>query len=136
MLEIPKFDTLEEKLKFLVENKESLIAQKCATIKYADGIGIKTTVVKGIPRATKTSNSTQSEDVVQVKVVINTTGIMDSHNDVHIKGLWNKSIKENKRIMHLQEHKSNSFQHIISSGDDLDVSVKDYSWKELGFDAT
>ena len=60
---------------------------------------------------------------------------MDSHGDVHIKGIWNKSLKENKRMMHLQEHKSGSFDKIISSGADLKAYVKDYSWKDLGYDA-
>jgi len=37
--------------------------------------------------------------------------------------------------MHLQEHKSGSFDKIISSGADLKAYVKDYSWKDLGYDA-
>ena len=57
---------------------------------------------------------------------------MDSHKDVHLPGLWTKSIKENKMIMHLQEHKM-EFDKIIADGSDLKVYVKNYSWKELGY---
>ena len=96
-LEIPIFDTLKEKINFLIENKQQLI------------------------------------DSVEVKAIINTTNILDSHGDVHLKGIWNKSLKENKRILHLQEHKSNEFDKIISSGEDLKATTKDYSWKELGY---
>lgn len=132
-LDIPKFDTLKEKIAFMIENQDKLIAQKCAAIKYADGISIFTRVIKSDPF--KSTPTTSNPDELKVRVVINTTGIMDSHEDVHAKGIWNKSLKENKRIMHLQEHKSNDFSKIISSGDDLKVFVKTYSWKELGYDA-
>ena len=58
---------------------------------------------------------------------------MDSHKDVHLPNIWKKSLKENKRIMHLQEHQSSSFDKIISSGDDLKAYTKTMSWKALGF---
>lgn len=133
MLKIPEFNTKKELYAFLVENKQVLISQKCSAIKCGDGFGANITVIKsGIVGK---SNSEDNTNEILIKAVINTTGIMDSHGDVHIKGIWNKSLKENKRIMHLQEHKSGSFDKIISSGADLKAYVKDYSWKDLGYDA-
>lgn len=132
-LDIPKFETKKELFDFLVENQDSLIAQKCAAMKFADGFGADIKVLKDNFKNKSTSET--NEDEIFIKAVINTTGIMDSHSDVHIKGLWTKSLKENKRIMMLQEHKSNQFDKIIASGDDLQVSVKNYTWKELGYDA-
>lgn len=135
MLKIPAFETKKELYDFLVTNKESLIAQKCAVVKFTDGFGSYTPVLKNeVGVATKSTNN-ENQTEVTIKAVINTTGIMDSHDDVHIKGLWNKSLKENKRIMMLQEHQSNQFDKIIASGDDLKASVKTYSWKDLGYDA-
>lgn len=138
-LDIPKFDTLKEKIAFMVENKDKLIAQKCSTIKHADGFGSTTTVLRPFSQK-QTSNKTEASETsdntdLQIKAIINTTGIMDSHSDVHVKGIWNKSLKENKRLMHVQEHQSNKFDKIISSGEDLKASVKDYSWRDLGYDA-
>jgi hypothetical protein len=135
MLKIPSFNTQKELLVFIVENKETLETQKKSIIKYADGIGISTVKTESNKSEfTKKEGGNESTDIT-VKVVINTTGILDSHGDVHVKGLWNKSIKENKRIMHLQEHKSSEFSKIISSGEDLAVSVKSYPWKKLGYEA-
>lgn len=132
-LVIPKFDTQKELFDFLIENEHSLAAQKCSVIKFTDGFEAPSTILKeagiGITKYAQSSNP----DEITVKAVINTTGIMDSHSDVHIKGLWNKSLKENKRIMMLQEHKSNQFDKIIASGDDLKAFVKDFSWKDLGY---
>lgn len=132
-LDIPKFETKKELFDFLVENQESLIAQKCATIKFADGFGGHVPFVKN-DFSSKATNQ-DSENEIFVKAVINTTGILDSHGDVHIKGLWKKSLKENKRVMMLQEHKNNQFDKIIASGEDLKAFTTDYTWKELGYDA-
>lgn len=136
MIKIPNFDTRKELLDFIVSNKETLKTQKKSAIKYADGFGVATTIQASKPNVNKSNEgaSTQDSTYIQVKAVINTTGILDSHGDVHVKGIWNKSVKENKRIMHVQEHKSYEFDKIISSGEDLKASVKNYSWKELGYD--
>lgn len=130
----------------MVDNKETLIAQKKAEMKKADGfmfvqvgeaadtdINYKSTTTD---KATVyKANEPITEDVDELKVVaiINTTNWMDSHKDVHLPGIWNKSLKENKNIMHLQEHEL-KFASIIADGDDLKAQVKEYTWKELGYD--
>ena len=67
-------------------------------------------------------NEIDIDDVSELKMelVINTTNVMDSHSDVHMKGIWNKSIKEQKGLMLLQEHKM-SFSNIIT--DNVPTSV-------------
>lgn len=126
-----KYTNKEDLFKFLKENKDSLIAQKKAQMKCADGLmyssGINHLASKSVNKATA------NDDEVSVTAVINTTNIMDSHSDVHIKGLWDKSLRENKNIMHLQEHKM-AFDKIISDGNDLSVYVRDISFKDLGYD--
>lgn len=133
MLKIPEFDSKKELYDFLIEKKADLIAQKMNTTKHADGVGVslKTDNEVNVNKADVSTN----EKEIQVKAVINTTGLMDSHKDVHIAGLWKKSLKENKRIMHIQEHQSSSFDKIIASGEDLKASTKTMAWKALGFEA-
>jgi hypothetical protein len=132
MLKIPEFKNKSELFAFLIEKKSDLMAQKMNTVKFADGVGVSLEVERG--EANKAHTST-NENEIQVKAVINTTNLMDSHKDVHLPGLWTKSLKENKRIMHIQEHQSSSFEKIISSGDDLKASTKTMAWKALGFNA-
>jgi hypothetical protein len=59
------------------------------------------------------ADSVNTNDInkIQAKLVINTTNIMDSHSDVHLKGIWNKTVKEQKPAL-LQEHQM--FNSIIS----------------------
>lgn len=118
--------------KHLKENKDALIAEKKFKVKEADAIVYNptATTLKGEIIKTETATSTNLDNI-KVKVVINTTNILDSHGDVHIKGIWNKSLKEQKNLYLLQEHQM-TFSKIIT--DDLTASVKTMSWSELGFD--
>ena len=137
-----KFKTKEELFDHLVENKDDMIYAKKCEIKNADPFsGVDVETITGTPlsheMASKSENLTmaevQDEPVVKVRAVINTTNWMDSHQDVHIKGIWNRSVKNNKRIKHIQEHKL-TFDKIIADKEDLKVSVKNMTWKELGYD--
>jgi len=115
----------------LVENKDSLIAQKKAVTKWADPIALNPINSKDENELKANNPIADIGDELRVKVIINTTNLMDGHSDVHIPGLWNKSLKENKSIMHLQEHKT-EFDKIISDGKDLKAFTEAFTWKELG----
>jgi hypothetical protein len=135
---LPKFTSEKEFFDFLVKNEDTIFAQAKMQIKEADSFAYSTPYLKlGFGLSNKSAEQIQEEllnkEVLDVTAVINTTGILDSHKDVHLPGLWDKSLKENKRIMHVQEHKSYSFDKIISSGDDLKAYTKNWSWKELGY---
>lgn len=134
-IEIPEFTNKSELFKFLSENKNTLIAQKKAAIKHADGMLFSNPVMNVKDKAVK-AGAIDTEEVTEfmVKAIINTTNWLDSHMDVHLPGIWSKSLKENKMIMHVQEHKSYEFDKIIAEGEDLKAYAKSYTWKELGFD--
>lgn len=128
-----KFKTQDELFKFLVDNKESLIATKKAAIKYADGIPVGDVKTCSIADTVKANGDAIEKGTLEVTAIINTTKVFDSHDDVHIDGLWDKSLNENKNILHIQEHKM-SFDKIIASKDDLNAVANEYSFKQLGFD--
>jgi hypothetical protein len=126
-----KFSTNKELRGFLLENKKSIIAQKRAQIKHSDGISAMYYNTKdGTVKANEAFDPDSNE--IKVKAVINTTNFMDSHDDVHLDGIWDKTLSQNKNLMHLQEHKM-QFDKIIADGSDLQAYVKNISWDELGF---
>lgn len=119
--------------KHLKDNKTALIAEKKFKVKEADAIVFLPTATTQKGETVKAESNTNllELDSIKVKVVINTTNILDSHGDVHIKGIWNKSLKEQKNLYLLQEHQM-SFAKIIT--DDLTASVKNMTFAELGFE--
>ena len=127
-MKLPDFKTKGERIAFLIENKAILIADKKAQFKKADGFGY--VEEKEVNKANNPVSDPPDE--LRVTAIINTTNVMDSHDDVHIKGLWTKSLKENRNIMHLQEHKM-AFDSIISKGKDLKAKAVNYDWSDLGF---
>lgn len=130
-MKIPQFENKDQEIDFIVKNQNKLIAFKKATFKKADTFSVSPIEVS---KAIVNNNPVEEpEEFLKVKVVINSTNFLDSHGDVHIKGLWNKSINENKNIVHLQEHEMN-FDKIISDGEDLNVYVQQFTFKQLGYD--
>lgn len=124
-MEIPKFTNHDQLLDFLVENKSTLIEAKKKGIKHADSVCYQ--AERNTDKASPMSSGGSS---LMVKSVINTTNILDSHGDVHIKGLWKKSLNEQKNFMLLQEHQMR-FDKIIS--DEVKAFTEEISFRKLGF---
>ena len=135
-LEIPNFNDKQELFRFLVENKSTLISQKKAVMKKADGISFNNTLFDHSGAVINKSNNPVSLDIdpLMVMPVINSTNVIDSHLDLHLPGMWNRSLKNNgKNLMHIQEHEMGKFSYIISDGADLKAMTETLSWKELGY---
>jgi hypothetical protein len=131
---IPSFQDKAELFKWLHANKSALIAQKKSAVKYADAITYSPSFIfeDETKVAWKADNTTIPQDATQLKIraIINTTKIMDSCSDVHIDGLWTKSIKETKDNYLVNQHDF-SFEGILS--DNVKVSAMQMSWQDLGF---
>ena len=66
--------------------------------------------------------------------IINTTNILDSHRDVHINGIWNKSAREkNRKIYYVFDHELKSLS-IIAKAKDVEIKVIKTTFKDLGYD--
>ena len=127
-----QFETQEDLFKALKENKKELISLKKSIEKRADAVSCSysTTTEKNVNK--EDSNGINDIKELQVKVVINTTNFLDSHNDLHVNGIWNKSVSDNanKGFLHLQEHER-EFDKVIS--DNAVGTVDLMTWKSLGF---
>lgn len=132
VLEFPnkEFATKQDLFKALVENKKELISIKKSATKNADAVsfGYLDTNVK-IDTNKSIDENIADLSQLNVKVVINTTNFLDSHGDVHVSGIWNKSVKDNAYFLHLQEHERD-FDKVIT--DTAKGYVKTMSWAKLG----
>jgi len=119
---------MKDFIKNLVENKAELINLKKATQKFTNGLNTvldTETVAKGLYR--------NSETKLERTIVGNTYLFMDSHDDVHAKGVFTKSIKERQnKIFHLHDHE---FKITSKVGEPLKVYEQSISWKDLGVNA-
>jgi len=66
--------------------------------------------------------------------VINTTNYMDSHNDVHVSGLWNKSVQEQKGNVYYVADHDLSLKSVIAFKEDVEMMLVDTTFKDLGFE--
>lgn len=111
----------------LVANKQQHIDLMKAEIKTVKGglssvVLNKATTVKGVFK--------NDDNELQRTIVGNTYLWMDSHDDVHAKGVFTKSVKERKNnIFHLHDHE---FKLVSKVGEPIDVYEKEISWKDLG----
>lgn len=122
-----EFNSKSELFKSLKDNKQLLIDAKKSTLKCSDSV--KTQSDNG--KATVKELSASDGFVI---AVINTTNYLDSHNDVHMKGIWNKSINEQaNKIYYVTDHEL-AVGNIIVDKSDLKAEVKEILWKDLGAD--
>lgn len=137
-IEIPEGITSKgEVFDWLVANKDLHYKAKKEEVKSSDAVACKVegSTVKAFKGSETVKAKTLNPDAIdsmQVESVINTTLLMDSHDDVHINGLWKKSLRENKGFYFLQEHKM-AFDKVIADPDQVTASAQLLEWKKLGF---
>lgn len=111
----------------LVANKSEHIRLKKAITKYCDSFKENETTTKAVIYDNKDDIE---NGVITRKIVANTYNWMDSHSDVHIDGLFSKSISENKeRIMHLHDH---IYQLGAKVGKIINIEENTILWSDLG----
>ena len=128
-VEIKSFDTTNEQLKWMYDNRKELSAQRKAITKEADSIAFVSFVVNEKGERLKAEEIPADAEKIKIKAVINTTGLFDSHSDVHIPGLWKKSLSESKIFYLVNQHVFN-FNGILS--DEVKAYTEEIEWKDLG----
>lgn len=131
--------TKAEQIHHVWKNRDLLIAQKTNAIKRADvvyHVALENDDSNGVNKA-GVDVSVQDPTILNAKLVINTTNVVDSHMDCHMPGIWKKSLSETKQLLLLQEHEM-EFDKIIADSlvDKLTAYTKSLSWKSLGFSYT
>ena len=89
------FATKEELFDSLREHKKQIIDIKCSTVykSFEKGLGVYCMPIDD-SKFDETTKSAFSNDKENWNIAVNTTKILDSHRDLHIDGIWNKTKKE------------------------------------------
>lgn len=134
---IPSNLSRKEIFNYLVKNEALIFNAKKSVTKEADGFFSAPLYVDDrgnlVNKAEGEVMPLTESGRLKVVPVINTTNWLDSHGDVHIPGLWKKSLSDNKRSgFYLLDSHRRSFKDIIA--EECAGMTKNLSWKELGLD--
>lgn len=129
------FATKKELFKYLVENKDEIVNLKRAAKKFADVVDLTAFDVEQTATKGKYAYENNKEaGTLKRTIVANTYNWLDSHGDVHLSGIFSKSISERStKIPHLHDH---IFELDARVGKPLSFSEKQISWRELGVGKT
>lgn len=124
---LPDFATKRDLYGYLVEKKADFIGLAKMTPKHADAFGGNYIEAKVSKEYSKEFN-TDSDTAIKRTVIGNTYNWMDSHDDVHLSGVFSKSINERK-AWHLHDH---LFQVMAKVGRPEKIYEKYIDWVQLG----
>lgn len=133
---IPHNLTGKDILDYLVKNEGLIFHAKKHQMKKADAVHAAPFFVNEKGELTTKAEVTETQidpTKISVTAVINTTNWLDSHGDVHIPGIWKKSLSDNKRTgFYLLNNHEYEFEDVIAEG--CQGFTKNLSWKDLGLD--
>ena len=128
------FDSKEELFNALAANEKIIInAKKSEIYKSCE---------KGLHVFTSQENIKKSfEDDAEKGIkfdedfyyfVVNSANILDSHNDVHVDGNWNKTVKEQQGKVYLVFDHSTKRDDVIAMAEDIELLTANVKWSFLG----
>jgi hypothetical protein len=134
-LELNKsFETKVELFKALKENKTDILSLKMANVlKSCDkGTSVKTKMFDVSKHLDTVKNITMSKDCYYI--VVNTTGILDSHMDLHLKGIWNKTAQEQQGKNYLVADHMLEIDKVITRKEHVEIIIAEIPFRSIGKD--
>jgi len=131
-----EFSTRQELFKHLRDNHDRLIQQKKAIVKYTDSVSVKS--FSNDQAKADTTKELSSFDWMKegyVYPVINSTGYMDSHSDVHLSSIWNKSAQEKNGMIVWDSNHELKIGSEVAYPKDVNIMLKDMRFSDLGYNS-
>lgn len=113
------------KLKFLIENKAAILKAKKGMIKTADPIS-------STPNHFKSTATKSMLEEGLYKIVANSCGFFDSHQDVSLRGSFDKTVREKGNALPIIINHDHSPQAIFAKN--KGVEIEEIQIKSLGYD--
>lgn len=126
------FDSKDELIKNLRLHKDDIISFKKAQIykSFEKGLGVR---AKSID-ISKLSTQIKGLDIDNnyFYIAVNTTYILDSHLDLHINGLWNKTAKDQKGKVYLVDSHVLSVKTTFAKKEDIEIIIAEIPFAAIG----
>ena len=128
-----EFDNKEDLLKALSENEDVIIAQKKLETQSIDKGAVVCSNQNSIKKAFESeTNKALKFDDNYYYFVVNSANILDSHNDMHVDGNWNKTVKEQQGKVYLVFDHKLERKEIIAMPKDIELLTAKIPFSLLG----
>lgn len=126
------YSSTEDLFKELILNKELIIKDKASKIyqSYDKGASVLTSQ-KDIVKALETSKAFNF-DPEYYYFVVNSSNILDTHGDVHVKGNWDKTAKEQQGKVYLVFDHTLKRSEIIAMKEDIEMFTAEIPFSLIG----
>ena len=126
------FEDKEVMFAELLANKELIIKEKTSNILKSIDKGIAiTSNQEAILKAIET-NKELNIDKDFYYFVVNSSNILDSHGDMHVKGNWDKTVKEQQKKTYLVFDHQLKRSEIIAMKEDIEMLTLDIPFSLIG----
>lgn len=127
-----KFESKEDLFKALIDNKELLIKEKTSQIlKSCDKGSTLSVSQENIVKALET-NKAFKMDSDYYYFAVNSSNILDSHGDLHVKGNWDKTVKEQQKKLYLVFDHTLKRSEIIAMKEDIEIFTAEIPFSLIG----
>lgn len=129
-----EFETKEEMFKELKDNLDLIIDKKKSEFLHSCD--------KGTAVSCKSLNGLKLDDAEKASldmdndyyyIVVNSTNILDSHEDLHVDGIWNKSVQEQQGKNYLVTDHELEINNVVVRKEHIEMFVATVSFKSLGY---
>ena len=126
------FSTKEELFAALKENKSDIISLKKAQVQksFEKGSSVKSRMLDISKHLETIKNLTLTTDCYYI--VVNTTNILDSHMDVHLKGIWNKTVQEQKGKNYLVVDHKLEVEKVVVRKEHVEMIIAEIPFSSIG----
>ena len=129
-----EFESKADLFKALVENESFIIDAKKSQVYKSFEKGLQViSDQKTIEKAFNDSEKGIKFDADYYYFVVNSANYLDSHNDMHVDGNWNKSVKDqNGKVYLVWHHDFSKTENIIAFPEDIEMMTSKVAWNLLG----
>lgn len=129
-----EFESKADLFKALVENESFIINAKKSQVYKSFEKGLQVVSdQKTIEKAFNDSEKGIKFDADYYYFVVNSANYLDSHNDMHVDGNWNKSVKDqNGKVYLVWHHDFSKTENIIAFPEDIEMMTSKVAWNLLG----
>jgi hypothetical protein len=126
------FETKEQMFKELMLNKEFIIKEKTSNILKSCEKGLSVVANQDAIFKALETNKALKLDSDYYYFVVNSSNILDSHRDLHVKGNWDKSVKEQQGKVYLVFDHKLKRNEIIAMKEDISMFTAEIPFSLIG----